>query len=478
MNDSKFYRFLKTLNNKELRKFRKYLESPYFNTNQTLLALYSVFETHLLDEKSSPLQKEIVWDLIFPNESFDYDRLRKLLHLLMVLGEDFLAQLAYDDNSAHRVHYLLQMLHRKEMDEFIHSTIQSGLSILKKENNRNGTYYYDLYSIEKYKYILENIESERVKKLNIQKLNIAEIDGHLNNFYFSEKLKYYCLLISWSKVTNVNLEVDLINEIVEKVKAKEKEYLKVPAIAIYYQIYLTFIDPDNDSHYFKLKEVINKYLHLFPEDEARDIMNSAINYTIQKQNQGNLKFSLENFELWKQALDQKVIFTNDEISPWAFKNIITLSLRLSEFRWTEDFIDEYGIKINKEYRSNAIIYNKAMLFFYKKNYDQAIPLLQKVQYDELNYGLGAKSLLLATYYELDEFDSLNSLFDSFKHFLIRNKSISDYTRKSYIQLIKYTKLLLSDNINKSKLSNIKSEIISNQVASKSWLLEKVDELLN
>jgi len=476
MDDSKFYKFLKSLNNKELRKFRKYLESPYFNTNQTLLALFSVFENHLLDAKSSLLQKETVWDLIYPNESFDYDRLRKLLHLLMVFGEDFLAQMAYDDNSAHRVHYLLQMLHRKEMDEFIHSTIQSGLTILKKENNRNGTYYYDLYSIEKYKYILENIESARVKKLNIQKLNISEIDGHLNHFYFSEKLKYYCLLLSWSKMTNVDLEVTLIPEIVSKIA--NSKLMEIPAIAIYYQIYLTFIDPTDESHYFNLKNLIKNQLHLFPQEEARDVMNSAINYTIQKQNQGFLKFSIENFELWKEALKRNVVLINDELSPWSFKNIVTLALRLDEYEWTEHFIKDYGIKINKEFRENAINYNQAILFFYKKEYNKAIPLLQKVQFDEVNYGLGAKSILLAIFYELDEFETLGSLYESFKLFVKRNKNITDDRKKSYLELINFTKKLYEVNLDKTNLKKLKAQIENSQAMSKKWLVEKVDELLN
>lgn len=476
MNDSKFYRFLKSLNTKELRKFRKYLESPYFNTNQILLQLFGIFESHLLGSNENELDKKQVWELIYPNDPFDYDRLRKLVHLLMVLGEDFLAQLAYDENSAHRVHYLLQMLHRKEMEEFIQSTIQAGINVLKKENNRNGNYYYDLYSIEKYKYILENIESARVKKLNIQKLNISEIDGHLNHFYFSEKLKYYCLLLSWSKMTNVDLDVLFIPEIVNKIS--NSPLLELPVIGVYYQIYLTFVEPDVEAHFFKLKNLIKSHLYLFPPEEARDIMNSAINYTIQKQNQGNLNYSKENFELWKDALSIGIILTNNEISPWAFKNIITLSLRLSEFEWTENFINEWGPKIPKEFRTNAINYNLASLYFYQKEYNKAIPLLQQVQYDEINYGLSSKSILLATFYELDEFDLLNSIFESFKIFLIRNKSLTDDRKKLYLNLIKYTKAIGDNHNNISKLKSIKNDIIATQVASKSWLIEKVDELLN
>lgn len=476
MNDSKFYRFLKTLNTKELRKFRKYLESPYFNTNQILLQLFGIFESHLLDPNENELDKKQVWELIYPNDPFDYDRLRKLIHLLMVLGEDFLAQLAYDDNSAHRVHYLLQMLHRKEMEEFIQSTIQAGINVLKKENNRNGNYYYDLYSIEKYKYILENIESARVKKLNIQKLNISEIDGHLNHFYFSEKLKYYCLLLSWSKMINVELNVPLIPEITTIVKMGN--YLQIPSIAIYYQIYLTYIEPNELEHFYELKKLIKNYIHLFPSEDAKDIMNSAINYTIQKHNSGNTSFYLENFLIYKDAIEKEIILANNELSPWAFKNIITLGLRLNEFEWVQNFINNYGIKINKEYRENAINYNLASMYFYKKEYNKAIPLLQRVQFDETTYGLGAKSLLLACYYELDEFEALQSFYDSFKIFVNRNKSITDERKKSYLQLIKLTKKLTENNDNKLKLTHLKTEILESQATSKSWLLEKVDELLN
>ena len=254
--------------------------------------------------------------------------------------------------------------------------------------------------------------------------------------------------------------------------------MEIPAIAIYYQIYLTFIDPTDESHYFNLKNLIKNQLHLFPQEEARDIMNSAINYTIQKQNQGLLKFSLENFELWKEALKRNVVLINDELSPWSFKNIVTLALRLNEYEWTEHFIKDYGIKINKEFRENAINYNQAILFFYKKEYNKAIPLLQKVQFDEVNYGLGAKALLLATYYELDEFDALDSFYESFKIFVNRNKNITDDIKKSYIQLIKLTKLLTESNSDKLKLQKIKNEIQNSQATSKKWLLEKVDELLN
>ncbi|MBK8296003.1 MAG: hypothetical protein IPK91_01685 [Saprospiraceae bacterium] len=277
-------------------------------------------------------------------------------------------------------------------------------------------------------------------------------------------------------MTKIDLNVILIPEIVREIK--NSNFINIPAIAIYYQIFLTYIEPADETHFFNLRDLIKNHLHLFPPEEARDIMNSAINYTIQKQNQGQLKYSKENFELWKQGLENQSVLINGELSPWAFKNIITLALRLNEFNWTEDFINSFKTKINKEYRENAINYNLASLYFYKNEYNKAIPLLQQVQFDEVTYGLGAKSLLLACYYELDEYDALQSFYDSFKLFVNRNKSITEERKISYLQLIKLTKKLTENNDNKLKLTQLKKEILESQATSKSWLLEKVDELLN
>ena len=475
MTESKFYHFLQALSLKELKRFRKYMESPYFNTHEKIFKLFEIFELHLLSNSKEPIAKEKVWEELYPERTFDYDFLRKIQHNLMELGYEFLSQQIFDEHHAQRSHAALQMLSRKQMTEFFEPAIRAGMNHLKKEPNRPGTYYYDLYSIEKYHYVLENLESARVQKINIQKLNLYDIDGHINTFYFAEKLKYYCLLLSWSKMTNINKDVPLISEIVREIHTKN--YLEVPAIALYYQIYLTFIEPDAEEHFLQLKELIKKHIHLFPADDSRDIMNAAINYTIQKQNQGKLKYSKDNFELWNQALEKDIVLTNGELSPWAFKNIVTLALRLSEFKWVENFIETYGQKINKEYRENAINYNSAVLHFYLKKYDEAIPLLQKVQYDEVNYGFDAKSLLLATYYELDEFDALNSFYESFKIFVQRNKSITDERKKSYLQLIRLTKKLTELQNDDIKLTKLKTEIQDSQAMSKKWLLEKVDELL-
>lgn len=475
MTDSKFYKFLQCLNSKEIRRLRLYLESPYFNVNIPILNLFDQFEAKLLSNTKEEMVKENVWMHIYPNEPFDYDKLRKLQHKLMELAYDFLAQQIYDSSTALKTQNLLQNLADKQMDEFMPTAINSGLAVLNKQQNRHGNFYYEVFAIEKYKYILANLESERVKKSTIDKLNFNEIDENLNVFFISEKLRLICLLMSWSKMIQVDTQLPLVNEIIELVDLHG--LIHYPAISIYYQIYKTYLEPDELNHFYSLKNLIEKHLHLFPPTDARDIVNAAINYTIQKQNKGILSFAQDNFELWKHALEIKVILVNNEISNWAFKNIITLALRLNQFQWVENFITEFGPKINIDHRDNAINYNKASLYFYKKNYDLAIPLLQKVQFDEVNYGLGSKALLLACFYELDEIDPLYSHIDSFKAFIQRNKSITPDKKKRYIDLIKFTKSISNTKLDQKALLRLKKEIDESEAVSKKWLQEKVTELI-
>ena len=63
----------------------------------------------------------------------------------------------------------------------------------------------------------------------------------------------------------------------------------------------------------------------------------------------------------------------------------------------------------------------ARVYFFKKEYDKVLELLQQVEYDDVFYLLDAKVALIKTFYELEEIDSLVALLDSFKMLLRRKK---------------------------------------------------------
>ena len=265
------------------------------------------------------------------------------------------------------------------------------------------------------------------------------------------------------------------------------EFQDVSAILIYYQAFLTLTDSSNESHYMKLKELLSENIHVFSKSEAKQMYDYAQNYCIKKINSGNTNYSIELFNLYKLLLEKKVIFEGKYITPSSYKNIVSLGLRLKEFHWTKKFIEDYKEKIAFEFRNNAYIYNLASFYYSTEEYGKALKLIQKVEFTDIFYHLGSKSMLLKIFYELDETEPFYSLVDTFIMYLKRNKLISDYQFEVHHNLIKFSKktfdlkLRLTQNkksVNKKALEILKEKINSTpKITNLQWLNEKVEGLI-
>ncbi|MBL0026101.1 MAG: hypothetical protein IPO98_14395 [Saprospiraceae bacterium] len=167
----------------------------------------------------------------------------------------------------------------------------------------------------------------------------------------------------------------------------------------------TYADENNASNYFKLKELIQKYIHLFPEDEQKEIYATAISYCVNKVNKGDFTFQKETFFIYKETIENDNLLIGGIISQTDFRNVIFFALRVNEFDWAENFIYEYSQYLDPKYKDNAVEFSLARLEFYRKNFGKVLDHLNKVSYDDVWYTLGTKALQIASYYELDEFDA-------------------------------------------------------------------------
>ena len=120
-------------------------------------------------------------------------------------------------------------------------------------------------------------------------------------------------------------------------------------------------------------------------------------------------------------------------------------------------------------------FSLARLYFNQKKFDQVIEKLRDVEFDELTYNLDSKVLLLATYFEVEEWPALVSLADSFRTFLNRHeKDITAAKKLRYSNFIKFVKRLskvkYQDQAAKTKvIADIKS---TEGVVNQGWLIEK------
>ncbi|MEY4902701.1 MAG: hypothetical protein RLZZ292_516 [Bacteroidota bacterium] len=467
----KLYTILQSFDKIELNRVEKYINSPYFNKNKALIQLFELLVKHLESKKEGELNREKVWKKIMGAEVYDDVRYRKLNSDLLKLVEGYLAQQVYDENPLHQATYLIEAVGKRKLDKLYNTTMKAARRLSEQQFFRPASYYLSQYQIERNYYELTEAEMKREDKSNVE-----EIINNLDKFYLAEKLRYYCSLLSRQYVVSHEYQLLFIDEIIEHIKIYK--YENVTPISIYYQIYLTQTNTTNEEYYYKLKELLNKYALTFPIDEANALYVYAINYCVRQINKGNQKYLAEYFELYKELLQKEIIFIDEKLTPLSFKNIILAALRLEKYEWAENFIEKYQSKLSEEFRENAVTYNLALVYFYQKKHDKVLALLNQVEYEDITYNLGAKNMLIATYYEIDEIEPLYSLLESFRVFLNRHKNIPEQRRNNYLNLIKYTKKLTQLIPNDKKgLHKLKEDLEKEKgVASVDWLKEKIAEL--
>ena len=309
-----------------------------------------------------------------------------------------------------------------------------------------------------------------------QKSNIEEIINNLDQFYLAEKLKYYLDILMRQNVISHEYELLFIEEI--KAHLEKVDYETIPPVSIYYHIYLTYIFPDNDEYYYKLKDLVQKNINTFPPDEAYSIYLTMLNYCIAKINKNSIPFLEEYVSMFDELLKNEIIIDQIEISPFNFRNAIVAANRLKRYEWAENLIVNYKHKLPEDIRENTVKTNLASVYFYQKRYDKVIDLLREVEFPDVLANLNAKSMLLLSYYGMDEINLLYSFIESFKIYITRHKDIAPKPKEAFLNQIKFVRKLSElPPRDRKALQKLKEELeATKNVASLNWLKEKVAEL--
>lgn len=469
MRQSKLYQAIIQLGGHELNRLHRFVLSPFFNRSESIIRLFEWIKEDLKQTRREESSKEELFSICFgQNQEFDDGRFRKLQSDLLKLVEDFYAQESFESNPIHKAKYLLETIYEKGLDKLQSSALRSAQNLVETQTFKPASFYYYKYELEQSEYNLNRNQLERSAKSNIE-----EIALNLDRFYLAEKLRYYCTVLNHQHLAALNYEILFIDEIIAHVESHD--YSDVPPIVVYYQILLTYKFPENKSHYDRLKQLIDDHIQLFPESEAKEIIDAVLNYGIKRMNAGEEEYVREVFNLYCKSLESGLILIRGQITPWSFKNVVTNALRLKEYEWAENFISSYSIHLEERYRNNAITFNLAQLYFYKKEYQKVIEQLSQVEYEDMTYNLNSKTLLMASYYELDEIEALGSLLDTFRVYLNRNKELPATRRKHYLNTISIVRKLsrLQPGENKD-IDKLALEVESTQgVVSKNWILEKL-----
>lgn len=120
----------------------------------------------------------------------------------------------------------------------------------------------------------------------------------------------------------------------------------------------------------------------------------------------------------------------------------------------------------------------ALLAYSKKDYAQALDLLQKSEYEDLLLNLAAKTVQIKLFYEWGEMDLLHDHLKAMRMFVLRKK-VMGYHRENYLNAIQMTFRLLETNpFDRHALHELREAIEQTKpLAEKTWLLEQAERLI-
>jgi hypothetical protein len=460
---------LRTCTKKECRELRKWVESPAHNQRQDVINLfgYLMEEGYLYNDEM--LEKALVYKRVFPREEYDDAKMRQSIYFTTKCVEEFLIYQELRNDEIRAQNALNSVFRKRKLHKLFRKNMRATQKQQKNHDYRNGQYLRNKYLVEQEKYYFQSA----IKRLE---LNLQEMSDTLDLTYISDKLRQSCLVLAHQAVyKGQEYNVGLLEEVLRVVK--ENNYLEYPAVAIYYYTYMTQVDRDEESHFYNLKKEMINNGHLFPRAEIRDIYLLALNYCIGRINAGEPHYLRESFEIYRNALEQGVLFDEGVLSRYTFINVVTIGTNLEEFDWIAYFIEEFQQYLEDKYRENIVSYSLGKLHFEKKEYDKAMRLFSTVEYDDILMNMNAKVMQIQMFYEQGEFEVIESFLESTRTYLLRKKVIG-YHRSTYKNIIRLTKKLVKINpYSAAQKEKLKIEIENTSpLIEKEWLLEKIAEL--
>ncbi|MEM1219892.1 MAG: hypothetical protein AAGH79_13320 [Bacteroidota bacterium] len=463
MQKSVFWTLYTSLTHTEARKLLDFVQSPYFNTQPELSAAMEYFNECRFYLKVSP-SKENTYKKLYGKGTYQDQKIRTLLSKLKRLTEQFLVvqNVLQEDNDFQLK--LAQSLRERGLHKHFQKEITVHNRKLEKGELRDASYlrqrflnrqeYYQFYSVRR----------------ETQQIDMALLIEELDQAYYAELLRLACSQISYKAFMDDPKRDQQMQVALGFIQ--EKGWVQQPAIGAYYHTFLALSRPREPEHFYALKEVLFNQADAFSSEELRNLFLLSINYCIKRYNEGIKAYLKEEFLIFKEGFRRGLFMQEGYLSPFSFRNSVTLALVLKEYNWVDQFIDQYAPLLPPDQGENVRTFSLARLAYERKEFEKAMELLSQTDYSDLLLSLAAKSIQIKVYHSLGEENLLDYHLKAMRAY-IRRKKVMGYHREHYLNLVNFTqKMLDTPTFEKEKRSQLIKQIQeTRRVAEKAWLLE-------
>lgn len=469
MNNTQFIKILRTFTPDEIKKFRRFLLSPYFNTNVTLVKLFDHLTKKYRDY--SGINNNKVFRSLYPGKPVNKKRIRDLSSEMLRLCERFLAEVQFGaDTYLLNLSYMKSINSRNIRQNFLNRYQQLEKKTLKKDLDYE--YFNNLQFI--YKEYLKFCNSYEIDSI-FDSLN--KIRENTLNSSLYEMLRFN-LGVSFIK-NEYNRKIEMI-QIEDYFRISESSKMNLhPILKIYYEIYRANIKFDLNSYYNIKKEFFENKVYM-DITVVKEIMVNTLNILIENSKQlPESIYNNEIIELLAIMHDEGLFYDNNGYMIFGyFFTYADQLINNSEFEKANKFITENQSKIVQD-RLNIDMVNTmyGKMYFKMDKYTKAIEMLEKVTNSDVILYLQKKRYLLMSNFELGNYIVCEQMVSSINKLYTRSKRYTnDPTR--FVIFVKYLNMLLLSLYEKESLKKLLFTLQNEtRFTGQKWLIAKINEFI-
>lgn len=489
MRETKLISLLQHFESDEFKAFDKFIQSPYFNTNETLTKLWFYLRKYTPNFDAPQLANEKVFKKLFPKITYNEKKLRQLRSQLFKLIEEFLAIEQIKKEKKILDKKLAQAYYEKELFEYSHNIYlkiidqtSSNPYVSLKETKAQINSHHQLYF------------SQLANNRDLYPIHLSEATRFLEIYYWQKKLFY---AIEWfSRNTRYQEEMPLSIQQLKSAILEDK--LRLPpnnkAIDLYLLFCKKYLARDalqTNQLFFTIKQELTTNYQNISDYDKHWMIKQLINYGVKQLNANTpltitINWEQEIFNLYRLGLSDSSILHKGKMTETTFMNIVYQACRLQEFDWLAQFLTNTAQKLINSQPANYIRLAKSYAAFFQGKFEECLQLTSNISLKDSSITeINRRSLQIRAAFECYLINPiyqpiLISFIDSYNKYLIRNTILSTQKKQIYFNLNLMIKKLtnwLTSKQDMDKLLRLKKQLNDFDIFSKvakEWLLHHIN----
>jgi len=479
MTNRKIWRLWKIFEEKEREHFPRFLEAELDDRQGYVQQLARWMASYPGDDP----QDEEAWTALYPHESYDDHRLRKLSSDLAYWMEEYLAIQGFRKNRGQREVFLLkEFSDRDSVEDFV----KTYKRIKREEAKRWKTdslseHFYHQYRIEfeKQGYLEKNrLNPGKLRELLPKSRRIGGTDD-LSELLEAFHRFWCCEILNFGldprvlRIAQENPAARLFQQSLELIK-KDPKAIPEPSLPLFYQL-LFCPDEEKAEVYQEIFRKLREGREELPMDNLKIAFVILFNFFLKEFVQAPLTSKAELLlDILRWGIFDGFLLESGKLQAYYYRNLINLSIRTGKHSLGQEYLESLKPLLRASEQADAYHMAKANLLFSQNKSRELIRFLMDKKFKDPRLEIDARIRLLQANYSEDPGEEvwLFTQISNLQKFIRQRKNLPRNLKEQHLNFLRLFKLILKTH-RRTKADRVWEQLKqSSKLPNKQWL-EKI-----